>query len=70
MAKSSKRVIPPSQQNFYDNFHFAPAVIDVNRAPPRTRTGALRSIVPPSPSCPNALRPQQYASPSAVNAQT
>ena len=28
MAKSSKRVIPPSQQNFYDNFHFAPAVID------------------------------------------
>ena len=28
MSKTSKRVIPPSQQSFYDNYHFAPAVID------------------------------------------
>ena len=28
MSKSSKRVIPPSQQGFYDKYHFAPAVID------------------------------------------
>src|SRR5215475_11307872 len=48
---------------------FEPAVIDVNRAPPRTRTGVFRSTVPPSPSWPNVLRPQQYASPSAVTPQ-
>jgi enamine deaminase RidA (YjgF/YER057c/UK114 family) len=24
----NKRIIPPSQQSFYDNYHFAPAVID------------------------------------------
>ncbi len=28
MAKTSKRIIPPSQQGFYDNYHFAPAVVD------------------------------------------
>lgn len=28
MAKNSKRIIPPSQQSLYDNYHFAPAVID------------------------------------------
>ena len=24
----AKRIIPPSQQGFYDNYHFAPAVVD------------------------------------------
>lgn len=24
----SKRIIPPSQQGYYDNYHFAPAVVD------------------------------------------
>lgn len=28
MAASGKRIVPPSQQSFYDNFHFAPAVDD------------------------------------------
>ena len=28
MAKSCKRIVPPSQQSFYDNYHFAPAVVD------------------------------------------
>ena len=28
MSTSGKRIIPPSQQSFYDNFHFAPAVVD------------------------------------------
>lgn len=28
MSKTSKRIIPPSQQSLYDNYHFAPAVID------------------------------------------
>ena len=28
MSKTSKRIIPPSQQGFYDNYHFAPAVVD------------------------------------------
>ena len=28
MGKSSKRIIPPSQQSYYDNYHFAPAVVD------------------------------------------
>src|SRR5688572_26465745 len=46
-----------------------PAVICSNASPPVTATGAARSVVLPSPSCPRLLDPQQYAAPWAVRPQ-
>src|SRR4051794_27895126 len=45
----------------------APIARVVNVSPPATATGVRRSINVPSPSCPCALPPQQYAAPLGVS---